>query len=548
LDKERAVTEKQKRLLTRSTLLRRAAGVVPAVFLARYENAFAELSRASSKSGSSGGVAGMNVILFITDQNRAIQHFPSGWSKKNLPGMTRLQRHGLEFENAFTNACMCSPARSTMATGFFPAQTGVKYTLETDMPADQYPQVETPIDFKNFASVMMAAGYRATWKGKWHLNKPAGEVWVPNDVGKYGYAHWNPKDAGANQDPPEAGGGAYDNDGRFMNQVGAVGKGHQGALQYLDTQAAKEQPFFMVVSLVNPHDVLMYPTSLDQAGYDDSWLEGDIQLPSTVDEDLSTKPKVQEQFVKLFNLGSGVLKNTQEKLNYINFYANLMKSSDRHLVNLLNSLEHNKLLDETLVIATADHGEMGLAHGGLRQKNFNFYEESLRVPLVYSNPKLFPKARKSQALVSHVDLLPTLASLFKAPHSARAKWQGVDYSKTVLSSSAKAPQDYVVFTFDDWQSGQSRGPYLPPPNHIVSIRETRWKLAEYYDVNGQVASEWEMYDLKTDPLEQLNLAYPGYQRTAEQETQFQRLMSRLAQVKKSRLQPLPNTPVPQTSE
>ena len=201
----------------------------------------------------------MNVVLFITDQNRAVQHFPPGWSKQNLPGMTRLERHGLKFENAFTNACMCSPARSTMATGYFPAQTGVKYTLEEDMPANKYPQVETPIDFKNFASVMAAAGYNPTWKGKWHLNKPAGDLWVPNDVGKYGYAHWNPQDAGANQDPPEAGGGTYDNDGRFMNEVGDVGKGRQGALQYLESQAAKEQPFFMVVSLVNPHDVLMYP-------------------------------------------------------------------------------------------------------------------------------------------------------------------------------------------------------------------------------------------------------------------------------------------------
>ena len=58
--------------------------------------------------------------LFITDQERAIQHFPPGWSKQNLPGMTRLQRHGLTFENAFTNACMCSPARSTLVTRLLP--------------------------------------------------------------------------------------------------------------------------------------------------------------------------------------------------------------------------------------------------------------------------------------------------------------------------------------------------------------------------------------------------------------------------------------------
>jgi len=75
----------------------------------------------------------------------------------------------------------------------------------------------------------------------------------------------------------------------------------------------------------------------------------------------------------------------------MNFYGNLMRSSDEYLSTVLDKLESTGLLDDTLIVRTADHGEMGLAHGGLRQKNFNFYEESIRVPLVYSNPKLFPR-------------------------------------------------------------------------------------------------------------------------------------------------------------
>jgi arylsulfatase A-like enzyme len=183
---------------------------------------------------------------------------------------------------------------------------------------------------------------------------------------------------------------------------------------------------------------------------------------------------------------------------------------------------------------------MGLTHGGLRQKNFNFYEEATRVPLVYSNPKLFPKPAQTEALVSHVDFLPTLASLAAAPASARAKWQGVDYSKLVLQPHAgKAVQDYVVFTYDDYQSGQKKGPYPQPPNHIVSIREGRWKLAKYYDTSeNPVPPQWEMYDLKTDPLEKTNLAFSGHKRTPRQEEELKRLKRKLAQVEKTRLQPL----------
>lgn len=503
-----------------------------------------ETLRGRAARGAAGrSMAGMNVVMFITDQDRAIQHFPPGWAKKNLPGLTRLQRHGVTFQNAFTNSCMCSPARATLMTGYFPAQHGVKYTLELSMSDATYPQVEMPLDLANLASVMAAAGYSVVYKGKWHLNKPAnGTTWVPSDVGQYGFARWNPQDAGANQQVSEAGGGSVNNDGRFMNDDGDVEAGDEGALAYLNSVAAQQQPFFMVVSLVNPHDVLFYPGSnFTAAGYDESWLEGDIEVPATADEDLFTKPSVQKQFLHLM-AAMGVLDTPRKKRDYLNFYGNLMISSDQYLVDVLDTLESTGLMDSTVVIRTADHGEMGLAHGGLRQKNFNFYEESLRVPLVFSNPRLYPDGVQTDALVSHVDFLPTLATLFGAPSSARAAWQGVDYSRTVLHPEAtRAPQDYVVFTWDDWQAGQPDGPYLPPPNHIVSIREQRWKLAEYYDADGQVPSQWEMYDLKHDPLEMVNLCWAGYVRTPEQEAAFRRLRRKLATIRKTRLAPLPTT-------
>jgi choline-sulfatase len=487
-------------------------------------------------------MAGMNVVLFITDQDRAIQHFPPHWPKEHLHGLTRLQRHGVTLDNAFTNSCMCSPARATLMTGYFPAQHGVKYMLELDMPASDYPQVEMPLDFANLATVMKAVGYNVVYKGKWHLNKPAnGSTWVPQDVNQYGFTRWNPQDAGANQDIPEAGGGDVDNDGRFMNDDGDMEAGEEGALAYLRSVAAQQQPFFMVISLVNPHDVLFYPKTYTDAGYDDSWLEGEIELPATVDEDLSTKPSAQMIFRDLF-AATGVLNTPGKKRNYLNFYANLMKASDQYLVEVLDTLEATGLRDSTVVIRTADHGEMGMAHGGMRQKNFNFYEESLRVPLVFSNPRLFPEARSSGALVSHVDFLPTVATLFGAPERARADWQGVDYSHAVLHPAAAKPvQDYVVFTFDDWQAGQASPPYVPAPNHIVSIREQRWKLAEYWDADDEKPSQWEMYDLENDPLERKNLAWEGYTRTEEEELHFQRLQRQLADVQETRLAPLPTS-------
>ena len=256
-----------------------------------------------------------------------------------------------------------------------------------------------------------------------------------------------------------------------------------------------------------------------------------------MDEDLSTKPTVQAEFLRLFN-ASGPIPTPQMKRNYLNFYGNLMKASDEYLVKILDTLEARGLLENTLVVATADHGEMGTAHGGLRQKNFNFYEETTRVPLVYSNPRLFPRPEKNRSIVSHVDFLPTLAGLLEHAVTRRANWQGIDYSDQILYHSARPPQTYTVFTYDDWQSGQASGPYPNPPNHIVSIREHRYKIARYYDADGKVPPQWEMYDLETDPLERTNLAYKDYRRTLEQERQFKRLKRKLARVEQTRLQPL----------
>ena len=500
-----------------------------------------------------------NILIFVTDQDRGVQNFPRNWERDNLPGITRLKKHGLTFANAFTNSCMCTPARVTWLTGYFPAQHGAKYTLEEDMPAPAYPQGEMPLPplpdsleatLPNLATVMTAAGYNVVYKGKWHCSKPAfGDTFIPEDLLQYGFSRWNPPDGGANQDVSE-GGGAPDrpdnHDDRYMYADGDSEAGEEGVLAFLASEASRQQPFCLIVSLVNPHDVLSYPNNYAAFGYTNEWLNGRIQLPLTLDEDLKRKPAVQGQLLRLLN-GMGVLNTREKKLAYVNFYGNLMKHSDGYLVEVLDALKKTNLLNDTVIIRTADHGEMGLSHGGMRQKNFNFYEESIRVPLVFSNPKMFPGGESTQALVSHVDFLPTMAALVGAPLAARSAWQGVDYSSILLHSPSRPVQDYIAFTYDDFQAGQNSGPYagegsdfLGPavPNRIISLREDRYKLAQYYDPTGVLTPEFEMYDLLTDPKEQRNLAYKDYRRTPEQERQFARLRDKLAVIAVTRLLPL----------
>jgi arylsulfatase A-like enzyme len=325
-----------------------------------------------------------------------------------------------------------------------------------------------------------------------------------------------------------------------MTDDGDADAGEEGVLPYLRSAAAKEQPFFLTVSLVNPHDVLAYPSGFAPFGYDESWLASTgIELPATVDEDLSTKPDAQRQLQKI----SAPLRpqNPEQQQNYLNFYGNLIKASDAYLVQVLDTLEEQGLLENTLVIYTSDHGEMGMTHGGMIQKNFNAYEESLRVPLVFSNPTLFPAEARSDALVSHVDFLPTMATLIGSP-TVNPAWQGKDYSALVLDPDASSVHlrdfEYQVFTYDDWQAAQAQGPYVSGANHIVSVREARYTLARYYAPDGSAPDEFEMYDREADPTEATNLAWSGFQRDDEQEAAYQRLLALLENVEQTRLQPL----------
>ena len=518
--------------LKRRDLLRAAPFVLPALHMAR-----------ASASSSPAPAAGMNVILFLSDQERAVQHFPQGWEAENLPGSMRLREHGLSFERAFCASCMCSPSRATLFTGLFPAQHGVTDTLSFGTRFSASERVLPP-DLPNMATVFADAGYEVAYKGKWHLSKPMAApddptAWTPEDLEVYGFGRWNPPDAGENRDISQFGGGTADNDGRIMTGDGPVEEGREGALAYLRDVATRKQPFFLVVSLVNPHDVLAYPQTWQDGGYEtQDWLDGELGLPATVDEDLTTKPSAQQQFARWLSLGLGRLPNDAARQRYVNFYGNLIRAADAWLVELLNTLEELGLRDDTLIVRTSDHGEMGMAHGGMRQKSFNAYEESLRVPLIFSNPRLFPEPRQSEALVSHVDLLPTLASMIGAPVPADAAWQGIDYSALMVDADTTPVQPEIVFTYDDIRCAQNIAQLAQPPNRIIAIREERYKLARYYDGAGVVPDQWELYDLEIDPDERFNLAAPGFNPSPEQAATRARLTARLEEITATRLQPL----------
>ena len=475
-----------------------------------------------------------NLIIFIRDQVKPEDLWlPRNWAQDNLPTRQWLLDNGLSFENSFTNTAMCSSARATFFTGKYPAQHGLDLLLSDIENPILDAEVQLNPDLPTLGTVLGDLGYDVSFFGKTHLSKTFtlndGEV-VYQDMTEYDFEGWQGPDAGQDMEPKNAGGGYADNDTRFVSE----------AKDWLNNrfQSGNDKPFAMVVSLVNPHDVLAYPLTWGEGdpnvyfGYSEVMINGDINiLPPTVNEPLTGsmtlngydfsgnyKPQVQREWLRV-QAGAQPLPTDQTKLNYLNFYGNLMKIADQQMGDVISTLASYNQVDNTMFVSTADHGEMGMSHGGMVQKMFNAYEESIRVPMIWSNPRYFKGNQKSEALVSLVDFLPTVANFYGSSEDQINNYQlsGVDYSsilkrasrRSKLNHEAKDVQSSVLYTYDDIYAGQDphnsipQGTWdhglLPGPNRLQAVRTKDFKYARYYSEDKTYEPKnWqgELYDLR----------------------------------------------------
>lgn len=229
-------------------------------------------------------------------------------------------------------------------------------------------------------------------------------------------------------------------------------------------------------------------------------------------------------------------------------------------------LETSRFYENTIVVFTTDHGDMLGAHGGMHQKWYNAYEETIHVPLIITSPLFGDTPRSESGLTSHADLLPTLLGLAGVDVDKAAKKLARSHTETrplvgrdlsgVVRGTSTLPNDPVFFmTYDDVSQGLSQvvgnrqWESVTTPNQVESIvvqlGETLWKFSIYtqkYDTPyaglitnpnllGMVPpqdspSQYEQYNLTTDPIEQFNLTCPEFetQEAKEVRPQLQALL------------------------
>lgn len=498
-----------------------------------------------------------NILIVITDQEREVMHWPDGWAEANLPARRRLMANGLHFTRAQCNTAACSSSRATFFTGLYPAQHGVKNLVACNNYKDpvQRRTPTLPSNLPNLATVMAAAGYHVVLKGKLHLTRPVNYdpatgryEWSDADTvhlaDRFGFHGWNPPDMSDPMSLSDLGGGSVNNDGRYVDGSGtSAGRPgshdelhRQSAVHFLNTYDG-EKPFCLIVALVNPHDVQEYPgrgirgislkPTFARGGYRyEDFKDLPIGLPPNIDDDLSTKPGVHSSFRKLLSLATGHVLTEERQLAYARFYAYLNQQVDAQILKLLDALDANGLTNDTVVLRTSDHGELGMSHGRMRQKFYNVYRETLNIPFIVSNPVLYPRPESTEAFAGLVDVVPTLAAIAGTPEPERFGFKGRDLSP-ILSNPRASVQDVLHFTYED-------DPFpVKGADCIRAIVEPDWKYAVYYDPFTGAPLEYEMYDLVRDPLEMTNLAHAA-NRTAQSEDERARLHERLTEVMKEK--------------
>jgi len=474
-----------------------------------------------------------NILLVVSDQERH-----RGWlpADVELPHRDRLRREGLEFTRHYTHSSPCSPSRASLFTGRYLNNHGV---LDNVITGEHHP---LSTNVPTIGSVLRKAGYRSSYIGKWHLSFGSNP-----DMEAYGFSDW---------------------DGDDRHFMGWAGTGvhfdpiiASNAAHWLEKNARREEgdePWFLTVALVNPHDVMWYPMDQPQYGKDHpeeaklvrdllslaAWKEGDPlplfndaypevfdQLPENFHDDLFTKPDAHRawRYDQQHSLYGYIdPKDKGAWLRQLDYYLRLHQLADESLGTVLGALERSGAKDDTVVIFTSDHGDMCGSHG-LRSKGPFVYEEIMHVPLVVVAPGRTTPGTQTSSLSSHVDLASTIASIAQATpehssdHDGRPSFQGEDLTP-IFENPAHVARDAILFAQDS--------------AHTDNINQTRYalrgffdgttKYARYYGVGGGIPSpglwgrpqgvklfdvdaeyddqDHELYDHANDPFELVNLA------------------------------------------
>ncbi|NDV57833.1 DUF4976 domain-containing protein [Bacteroides sp. 519] len=478
-----------------------------------------------------------NILYIMTDDHSFQTISAYGHPLSQLaptPNIDRLAQNGMLFRHAFVENSLSTPSRASLMTGLYSHQNGQR-------------QLGKGIDSTKtfFSELLQQQGYQTGVVGKWHMQcEPKGFDYyhILWDQGNYYNPEFRNKES----------------NGKYIREEGyATNLITDHSIEFLENRDPNK-PFCLLVHHKAPHR-----NWKPDLKYLDLYENIEFPYPNTFHDDYSTRcapahtqdmtidktmtmvydlkvnelkdvspynkewsadgmeyllkrmtPEQREKWENAYHPRNEAFINEQltgEELlkwkfqRYLKDYLRCIKSIDDQVGRLIDYLEENGLMDNTLVVYTSDQGFYMGEHGWF-DKRF-MYEESFRTPLIMSYPKKIKAGFETKALVQNIDYAPTFLSL-----------AGIEKPQE-MSGTTLEP----LFEGDEpanWRTSLYYHYYDYPAIHKVrrhdGVRTERYKLIHFYG-KGEMGGDKdidcnELYDLATDAHELNNLyGTPGYE-------------------------------------
>ena len=414
-------------------------------------------------AGCGGGGEPWNVLLITIDTLRADRLGCYGGNTAMTPNIDRLAREGSLFGNSFAAMPITLPSHATILTGLYPRHHGVlshAYTLD--------PAVTT------FPEILRARGYQTVAFVSSHVLDTKYGIDQGFDL------YWKRYDF----DPEEA---------KRIRQESGFDILTEAVEMWADF--GMNEPFFAWVHWFHPHKPYEPPPP-----YDLKYARGASGIREMPAADVETLRRVWEGEIDLA---------AEEVAHIRNLYDGEVSYTDRQVGLILRHLADGGHLDRTIVIVTADHGEMLYEKERYFGHDIMLYDPSIRVPLILWAPGLVPGGQALETTVRSVDLVPTLLDLLGIDDGG-IETDGRSFAPALRGKPLPdAPGLAELFPpREGWKS---------EPGHSVQLGE--WKLIR---VDGE--DQAELYRLDIDPAEAENLAGKESRKLAEMERVLEDLM------------------------
>lgn len=490
-------------------------------------------------------------IIYIMADDHTTQGFGIYGSRlaslNPTPTLDKIAKEGIIFDNCFVSNSICTPSRAAIITGQNAQLNGVLDLDGRIEPARQF----LPIEMKKL-------GYQTAIIGKWHLKEePAAFDYYQVLPGQ---GHYFDPDFRVRGDKP------------WPENIVQT-KGHSSdmitdiSLDWLKTKRDPEKPFFLVHQFKAPHDdfenaprykeylkdmFIPEPESLYKRGNNGSEATRgkNDSLTRIIGSSVSQRNVIRnqamniyvdsiihrayreareirpEEYVKWEMDDAGKKYTSQVYQDYLKKYLRCVKGVDDNVKRLIDYLETEGLLENTIIVYTSDQGFMLGEHDFIDKRWM--YEESMRMPFFVRYPKKIKSGSRTDAIINNTDFAPTLVEMAggRTPNYMQGKsfntiletgeepddWQQATYYRywMHLAHKHQNPAHFGIRTKDNKLIFFYGKYYIDTDNPDAEWDKKNWGN----DFANHTPAAWEFYDLKKDPKE-MNNAYsdPAYQGT-----------------------------------